>query len=495
MSRLITIVLLLAYHSLAARQAEGLVARFCFSGGDLRNEVAPQYARAVGVTLTEDRFGNPASAYYFHGTAGSYINLGSNESLKQPHTTISLWFRMDNIVYHGKGYEANPIFLTHCYEGDDFNEAYGISYEFNSRRIAVASNNVIPGDSMQVVLRSNMTVTPAEWYHVAIVSNDTVFGLYVNGVLQNKVSKAFVTRFLKDDSLILGYSANDKNVRFFNGTIDDVEIYNRVLSSPAIMELYRQGNPEGQSNLISGLIIVLLGIFIVALVMTWLLKREKIKNRRQRQMYEMEMQVMRAQMNPHFLFNAMNSVQQFILENDNENAYKYLVKFSRLLRMILESNNEENISLEHEIDILTGYIELEALRFEKSFSYEIVTAASINTSGIRIPQMLIQPLVENAIWHGLLPKDKDRCLSVRFEQTEPGSLCCTIDDNGVGRGRKKPEGIVHKRRSMAISFIHQRLKLMNREWNRNYDLEIIDKVDEQARSTGTRVIIRLPVLN
>lgn len=209
----------------------------------------------------------------------------------------------------------------------------------------------------------------------------------------------------------------------------------------------------------------------------------------------MEMQVIKAQMNPHFIFNAINSVQQFILVNDNDNARKYLVKFSRLLRMILESSHEDSISLENEIDILTRYIEIEALRFERSFTYEIVTDAGLNTSRIKIPQMLIQPLVENAIWHGLLPKEDDRRLRIHFSCADPQILVCIIDDNGVGRNARKAEEGVSKRRSLAISFIRQRLELMNRERNKGYGIYITDKTDAQGNSAGTSVTITLPILN
>jgi LytS/YehU family sensor histidine kinase len=109
--------------------------------------------------------------------------------------------------------------------------------------------------------------------------------------------------------------------------------------------------------------------------------------------------------------------------------------------------------------------------------------------------MMIQPLVENAIWHGLLPKKDNRRLSIHFKYIDKKMLTCIIDDNGVGCRKKKPEETVSKRRSLAISFIYQRLELMGREWKRDFNIKIIDKKNEDATSAGTQVIIHLPILN
>ena len=495
--RLILYIIPALLHCFAARAqpTSGLVAKFSFDNNRALNEVSSLPAKVVGSTPTEDRFGNPSSAFYLDGNAGSYINLGTDSSLKPAAGSISLWFKMDNIMYAGKGYDANPIFITKTHGGNDFNEAYSLSCDFASRRLSCVSANVRPHDSSQAGVRSTEHIKLTRWYHVVVCYDDSSISMYLDGTLQNKVSKGFRTIFLPGDSVMLGHSANVKNARFFNGAVDDIHIYNRILSPGEITELYNTPNPNKNNAVIKWLVFVLAGAVCIVMMMVLLLKREKIRNRKQRQLFEMEMQVMRAQMNPHFVFNAMNSVQQFILASDNDNAHKYLVKFSRLLRMILESSHDEHISLENEIDILTRYIEIEALRFEESFSYEIVTDATINTSGTRIPQMLIQPLVENAIWHGLLPKNSDRKLSIRFERTGQNSLSCVVDDNGIGRSDKKAEVTVSKRRSLAINFIHHRLKLMKKEWNRDYGIEIIDKTDLKSVSTGTRVIVKLPILN
>jgi LytS/YehU family sensor histidine kinase len=224
------------------------------------------------------------------------------------------------------------------------------------------------------------------------------------------------------------------------------------------------------------------------------IEQEKEKNRIQRQVYEMETRVLKAQMNPHFIFNSMNSIQQFILANDNANANAYLVKFARLLRKILESSTDEHISLDNELDILNKYIEIESLRFEDAFSYEIVVDDKLNRPDTRIPHMLIQPFVENAIWHGLLMKESDKNLKIFFEYVDEHSLWCVVDDNGAGRRAQKTEGSVPKKKSLGIHFTAQRLELMRKEWGGDYGVEIADKVNAQGVSDGTRVKIKIPIL-
>jgi hypothetical protein len=484
-----------ACSSLYAQTNNGLVAKYTFNHGDARNDIGAGHAKLVGVTLTEDRFGNDASAYYFHGNPGSYISLGTADQLKPWRCSISMWFKMDNIMYAGRGYCANPLIIAKTHPGNDFNEAINLAFEYSGHRLSTVSNRSSPYDSLQAGVRSLSTIKPGKWYHAVMFFDDTSIGLYLDGVLQNKVSKSFRTTFLPGDSVVLGYSANEKNVRFFNGTIDDVEIFNRVISGEEVLSLYRQDNPHPNRHLVKWLVFILLCVSCVVLIMVLLLRRERVKNKKQRQIFDMERQIMRAQMNPHFIFNAINSVQQFILEADNESANKYLVKFSRLLRTILESNSEEYISLENELDILTKYIEIEALRFDNSFRYEITVEAGLNVSKAKIPQMMIQPFIENAIWHGLLPKKTDKTLSIGLKYVSPNVLECTIDDNGIGRNFNKPSDVMIKKRSLAINFINDRLELISKELKGTYNVQIIDKRDQNDVGSGTCVILKLPILN
>ncbi len=241
---------------------------------------------------------------------------------------------------------------------------------------------------------------------------------------------------------------------------------------------------------------VLLGAFILAFAIRFrylaAFKKERAKNELRINMLELETKALKVQMNPHFIFNSLNSIQQFILANENDNAYLYLSKFAKLVRKLLESSTSESISLADEMDILRAYVEIEALRFEDVFSYEFYVDEKLDQACIKIPHMLVQPFIENAIWHGLLHKTGAKNLKISFFYINEKTLNCMVEDNGVGRDfKKKKAETLEGKRSLAIEFIKERLELISKTKNSNCGFEIIDK-DEAA---GTIVKITIPILN
>ena len=147
---------------------------------------------------------------------------------------------------------------------------------------------------------------------------------------------------------------------------------------------------------------------------------------------QLEKRMLRAQMNPHFIFNSLNSIQHLITNNDKASALKYLTKFSNLIRQVLESSISLNVVLAEEIKLLTIYIELEALRFDQEFHYSISIDEELDVYLHEVPVLLVQPYIENAIIHGLMPKTGDRELKVDFNEIE-NYIQCIITDNGIGR--------------------------------------------------------------
>ncbi|HEY1038829.1 MAG TPA: histidine kinase, partial [Bacteroidia bacterium] len=224
------------------------------------------------------------------------------------------------------------------------------------------------------------------------------------------------------------------------------------------------------------------------------LRRELIQTKIRTRLYSLEMRAVKAQMNPHFIFNSLNSIQHFILAEENENAYKYLSKFSKLVRKLIESNQSENLMLETEVEILTKYLEIESMRFKDAFTYEVKVDPSINRMK-KIPHMMIQPFVENAIWHGLLNKKGERSLIIHFSQLSENSIECRIEDNGIGINKAKEsiKGNV-KEKSLALDFIQERLMLFSRTMGFSFKLSVRDKSDIDPSQTGTEVLITLPLM-
>lgn len=453
---------------------------------------------ALGVSLVEDRFGNERSAVFFNGHIHSYLNLGTSPILKPKRATISLWVNLTQRIYAGKGAEFNPIFLLKNSTSDDFFTAYGISYEGSSKRFNATSSK----DSLnESIVHSVNEVKFSEWYHLVLVADNHSFAFYVNGKLQGKCVKNFETQFLASDSVMIGHSANKKNERYSQGIIDDIQIYHRALNEQEVLALYHAPNPNRYKVYVALVLKIVVLIGLVLLMAYWLVwRRRKALLRSQekldanRKLKEMEIRTLKAQMNPHFIFNALNSIQQLIMGKENAQAEIYLSKFSKLIREILETNTKENITIKEEADILNGYLEMESLRFGQSFSYVISVDGRIVQESTKIPHMMVQPFVENAIWHGLLPKQNNRELSITFQYDSDKTILCIVDDNGVGRDKSIRKKTTFKKKSLALSFVQQRLELMSDMMTVKVRVELIDKKNEAGESLGTRVLIVLPIL-
>ncbi len=223
---------------------------------------------------------------------------------------------------------------------------------------------------------------------------------------------------------------------------------------------------------------------------------EVLKNKQK--VTESRLQSLRLQMNPHFLFNALNSIQQMILANEEMVATRYLSRFSKLLRTILIHSDKEMVTLKEELEILNLYIDLESVRFKKAFEYEIICDDDLDIDEIKIPTLLIQPFVENAIWHGLMHKEGNRHLYVSFSE-EDDNLHCIIEDNGIGRDKAREmklstgHGTNHTSKGIAVSV--ERLKSIYNADGQSGSMKITDLKDTQGRAAGTRVEIMLPVQN
>ena len=212
------------------------------------------------------------------------------------------------------------------------------------------------------------------------------------------------------------------------------------------------------------------------------------------QLTELEARAIRAQMNPHFIFNSLNAIQEAIVTEKIDAAYDYLSRFSKLLRMVLDHSEKNLISLGSELETIRLYLSLESLRFSQSFNYKISVNPALDPDDIYIPTLLLQPFVENAIWHGLINLPGEKRLNLIFEETN-GMLECIIEDNGVGRARaaeiKQQKLGAARFESKGTRLAFQRVELLNRERKDSANIEIIDLTNAQGEPSGTRVVIRL----
>jgi signal transduction histidine kinase len=208
-----------------------------------------------------------------------------------------------------------------------------------------------------------------------------------------------------------------------------------------------------------------------------------------------EMTALRAQMNPHFIFNCLNSIKFFATSNNGALAADYLTRFSRLIRLVLENSRSEKVTLQNELAALELYLEMEAMRFNHKLSYQLEVAPEIDAAFVEIPPLLLQPYVENAIWHGLMHKKDGGTVVVRLQQPSDDALLVTITDNGVGRARaaelKSKSATKHK--SFGMKVTSERIQLINQLYQSHTRVEVHDLVDVHGEAAGTEVVISIPI--
>lgn len=210
------------------------------------------------------------------------------------------------------------------------------------------------------------------------------------------------------------------------------------------------------------------------------------------QLAEARLNALQSQMNPHFVFNALNSIKLMILEGQNKKASRYLSKFASMIRMTLEHSRETFTTVDKNIAYLTTYLEMERLRFDEFFMYTITVSDEVDVMDVCVPSLMLQPLVENAIWHGLLPSDKGKKIAISFELMHD-ELVCTVEDNGIGINAARRLQMVQRplHQSVSLENLRRRIRIMNEKFDTNCRLEIIDLFEAGYAQCGTRAVLKI----
>jgi len=229
-------------------------------------------------------------------------------------------------------------------------------------------------------------------------------------------------------------------------------------------------------------------------------KEEEIKKKMamaySNQIIQLRAQAVRAQMNPHFVFNALNSIKNFIIKNNQKEAVLYLTKFAKLIRQVLEYSKLSAVSLREELELMKVYIDVENIRYNKSIDYSIDIDEDVDINHIKLPPMILQAYLENAIWHGLASKKSMKKLNIHVENEHP-FVKISIEDNGVGREKamqisQKKYITLHKE-SLGLKLTEERLKVFTQALHNKYRIEFVDLYDSSGNPSGTRVVLHLPI--
>jgi tetratricopeptide (TPR) repeat protein len=354
------------------------------------------------------------------------------------------------------------------------------------KKIAEVFNKQNQNDSAFFYARKAFNIALVIKNPAVIISTcDVLINLFAK---ENKYDSAFTYQQLliqKKDSLFTEEKDRQIHNIYFNEKLKQQDL--------AIQE-------DKQRSLIKIYFLVALSL---VLILTGIGYRARMKSRFLKQLADTEMRALRAQMNPHFIFNCLASINRYIVKSDSKSASTYLTKFSKLIRLILDNSANEFISIYAEIQTLRLYLEMEALRFDGSFEYEIQADTILRADNTAIPAMIIQPYVENAIWHGLLhlPETakgqvKQGKIWLRFLQQGEDKLIVEIEDNGIGRRQAaelKSKDIL-KTKSYGMQISKDRISIINRQQDILSSINVEDKFDEVGNPTGTKVTLHLPLI-
>ncbi len=266
----------------------------------------------------------------------------------------------------------------------------------------------------------------------------------------------------------------------------DIEELSKGITISQHEDTIAQGLVARQRLIIYGLMLILV---IVSFTTVYMYRSSQA---RQRANHLLALKSLRSQMNPHFIFNALNSVNHFIAQNDERTANKFLSEFSRLMRLVLEHSQENFIPLYKEEETIALYLKLEHYRFRDKFEYTFTVDEQINKDTFVLPPMLIQPYIENAVWHGLRYKTGAGKLNVTIGQEKNGHVSVEITDDGIGRKRSAEVKTDQQKKhnSTGIRNMEERLAIINRVYRTHYTVQIEDL--DKVQQTGTRVRISLP---
>jgi len=285
----------------------------------------------------------------------------------------------------------------------------------------------------------------------------------------------------------------EKNLQYINDiaiTYENENKNNQIKALASENEAVRLRLERGEKFFwYSILTLVLLSIVLIFINRTRALKQE-------RHILTLEQDVLRSQMNPHFIFNSLNSIKLYIINNEKENAVYYLNKFSKLIRKFLIASKEKETSLYDELETMKLYMNIENIRFSNEIDFKITVDETINLETTKVPSLILQPFLENSLWHGLSSKTEDKKIELNVFKNSSGYIKFEITDNGIGRiaSKKIKDRKRLKQKSVGINITKARLANFSKAFPNSYTLDIEDLYDNETPS-GTKIILQIPTHN
>lgn len=478
---------------------------------ELRANNEPVYANAIsysnGITwiATANRgvFGFEKAKLKYHYDATNLLRDNSARTLYA--TPQQVWVCTDNYLirinpatgeaaYYGPANSVNPKDINHITVQD------GMVYLATNKGVLIFpeklgwKNSTVPNIRIESVHAAGREVLPGGDQELPYGTGDLQIHFSATA-FRSRGNFTYAYRLAGTDSSWTLLPATSPQVQFSQLAAGSYRFQVRAINENGISSrteefVFRIATPFWQRWWFYVLLVIAalaLATLVFILRIRSINRKAELKNK----MILSQMAALKSQMNPHFMFNALNSIQDLVIQQDIKNSNFYLGKFSKLMRKILHASGSESHALHDEIEFLGLYLDLEKLRFGDDFTYTISVDPALETDDIQVPSMIIQPFVENAMKHGLLHKSGTKTLHIDFSLRD--KLICTVTDNGVGRKRaaeiKNRAG--EKHRSFATGATQQRLDLLNTSVS-GFGFEIID-LENEGVAAGTQVVIQIPL--
>ena len=364
-------------------------------------------------------------------------------------------------------------------KGDNF---YTTTIYLKKAKALIALNDVAQAEeylnkSSAISAQHNLKANLAET-HAVLSDFYQLRGDYQKALHHSEMSKTVETDFL-----------NENNLRIKN----NLEIsYDVAAKANQILNLEKEKAEIASAAEQRQRTILILWLLLIALGLLGFLLYRQVRLKKEKQVLELEQKVLRAQMNPHFTFNALNSIKAYIISQDTENAVGYLNKFAKMIRGVLYASDRRINTLREELEMVESYVEIEKLRFKDPIDLKIYQT-QVDLDKITVPPLLLQPFIENALWHGLAKKKGEKIIEINIYKPKKNKLHIEIIDNGIGREATQNNNPQRNHESLGINISKKRLQNHFNLSDKKCNVEYVDLYDAKGNSEGTKVCLCLPV--
>ena len=416
-----------------------------------------------------------------------HLSLNYNNQINSKIGKIICGYSIANVLIKDKKYtQALTTVDTVLQLAIKEKDKYYLSNTYNTLGLAQLNLNKLQAAKENLETALNIA-TKFNIHTIIVKANENLSFLYAKK--ENYQKAYFYFKKAKDED---AKTLNERNLAYVNELITK---YDKQRSENQIKDLAKK-NQIAQLQITKNrtLWIIAFSVFMLIAVVVFSIDKQKgLKN--EKKVLSLKQDALRSQMNPHFMFNALNSIKLYIIKNNQKKATSYLNKFSKFMRKILEASDLQETSLKEEIETMKLYLSLENIRFSNEISFNVKTDSSLNLETIKIPPLVLQPFLENSIWHGLSSSKKRKKITIFIQKISSEYVLINIEDNGIGRkASTKIKAKKHiNRKSIGINLTKDRLTNFVKNKKNNYSVFYKDLEDKNRNSLGTKVIIKLPL--